>query len=593
MFRALTDPPRTNRGSRAGNDPRNLSTQCLDILTNREIIAVSQDPLVVRGKLVYQGTPGAGQPTAKPVPINMGGGLLWWPNASWVPVVPPIGAGTLSTYERIPKTYNVSDCIGCGDPPESLCWNDSRPSVPRGEFAEGAHCNKPGVGVNVSHPHHAFTLQVWARPLHNGDVAIVAFNRGAAPVQASVTAEMAGLKSLSALTVRDLWLKKELPTPRDGAALEVEVAPHGVRALRLVTARSSLSSSKRLAAFRPILKRDGRDDAPTRTVMAWVSTSVANWKQCATFLGPGGEAEGTVNAISIDNLYSFNPARGLEDMFTADDAAIAEHKTLWKDGGFRTYPMIGFGANITALRPLLSSASWQEKFISFLTSEAVTHTYDGINIDFEPKTDVVHPKNNPTARDALALADLLSALGSRLHANNKTLSLDAMAVTGACWTNGTGRHYPKIDSEPCPWIRRLWDLSALSGVDELDRIISMDTYTANSTEWPMDLIQYQYFFPIKRCGIGLCPLGCNHPQPTETCVASRIGAAVVYGAAQIDLWSLWDSTARNWTTVREAWQPWIAPLRRFLKGEDAQNAQSAAAGLCWNERDGSGSLTNP
>lgn len=229
MFRALTDPPRTNRGSRAGNDPRNLSTQCLDILTNREIIAVSQDPLVVRGKLVYQGTPGAGQPTAKPVPINMGGGLLWWPNASWVPVVPPIGAGTLSTYERIPKTYNVSDCIGCGDPPESLCWNDSRPSVPRGEFAEGAHCNKPGVGVNVSHPHHAFTLQVWARPLHNGDVAIVAFNRGAAPVQASVTAEMAGLKSLSALTVRDLWLKKELPTPSarggGGATRRARAAP--------------------------------------------------------------------------------------------------------------------------------------------------------------------------------------------------------------------------------------------------------------------------------------------------------------------------------------------------------------------------------
>ena len=237
----------------------------------------------------------------------------------------------------------------------------------------------------------------------------------------------------------------------------------------------------------------GKPEQQQRTVMAWVSTPIANWKQCAAFLGSGGEAEGTVSAISIDNLYSFVPDRGYEDMLTKDDAAIAEHKTLWQDGGFHTYPMIGLGgrANISALRPLLFNASWQEKFIAFLASEATAREYDGYNIDFEPQVDVAHRESNPTARDALALADLLSALGSRLHAENKTLSLDSMAVTGACWTNGTGHRYPVLDSEPCPWIRRLWDLSALSAVDELDRIISMDTYTTNSTEWPMDLMQYQ------------------------------------------------------------------------------------------------------
>ena len=49
-----------------------------------------------------------------------------------------------------------------------------------------------------------------------------------------MTAAMAGLKSLGGVAVRDLWLKKELPAPSGGAALDVEVAPHGVRALRLV-----------------------------------------------------------------------------------------------------------------------------------------------------------------------------------------------------------------------------------------------------------------------------------------------------------------------------------------------------------------------
>ena len=119
-----------------------------------------------------------------------------------------------------------------------------------------------------------------------------------------------------------------------------------------------------------------------RTVMAWVSTAVENWKQCAAFLGSGGEAEGTVNAISIDNLYHFNPMLGFEGMLTADSLAIAAHKQLWQQGGFRTYPMIGLGgtANITTLRPLLFNHTWRSKFVAFLVQEAVAQRYDGINI---------------------------------------------------------------------------------------------------------------------------------------------------------------------------------------------------------------------
>ena len=35
----------------------------------------------------------------------------------------------------------------------------------------------------------------------------------------------------------------------------------------------------------------------------------------------------------------------------------------------------------------------------------------------------------------------------------------------------------------------------------------------------------------------------------------RIAAAVQYGAMEIDLWALWDSTASNWTQVETAWRP--------------------------------------
>jgi hypothetical protein len=40
----------------------------------------------------------------------------------------------------------------------------------------------------------------------------------------------------------------------------------------------------------------------------------------------------------------------------------------------------------------------------------------------------------------------------------------------------------------------------------------MDTYTANSSEYSIDLVQYQYFFPIENIGVGLCPLGCHRVQ---------------------------------------------------------------------------------
>ena len=239
-----------------------------------------------------------------------------------------------------------------------------------------------------------------------------------------------------------------------------------------------------------------------RTVMAFLSTGVENWAQCKSFLDEGGEAAGTVNAVSICNCYHFDPSA--TPMITPNPDVIAAHVATWQQPGsaFRTFPLIGFGGNISALQPLLSNATEQQHFVDFLVSEAVRWGYDGLNIDFEPLTDVLHPDNNPSPRDALGLAKLLAALGGGLRAANKTLQLDAMAVTGACWTSG-GHKFPALDRKPCPWIRSFWDLSALAEVRQLDRIISMDTYTANSSEFPADLVQYQYFFPVERIGIGL------------------------------------------------------------------------------------------
>ena len=57
-----------------GNDLRNMSAACLAIISNKDIIALNQDPLVARAKLVFQ------------FPMKQ------WPNANRLP---PLTAGDL------------------------------------------------------------------------------------------------------------------------------------------------------------------------------------------------------------------------------------------------------------------------------------------------------------------------------------------------------------------------------------------------------------------------------------------------------------------------------------------------------------------
>ena len=51
--------------------------------------------------------------------------------------------------------------------------------------------------------------------------------------------------------------------------------------------------------------------------------------------------------------------------------------------------MIGFSQNITILRNyLLMKKSQRDLFIQYIINEIMDNNYDGINIDFEPMTDV-------------------------------------------------------------------------------------------------------------------------------------------------------------------------------------------------------------
>ena len=126
--------------------------------------------------------------------------------------------------------------LGCGDPPESLCWNDTKPKVPKGEFSDGAHCNKPGPTVNVSDPHRAFKLQVWARPLQGGDLAVVLYNSHSLnSVEVAVSWEELHLPAGLAMSVRDVWAGRADPVAR--GRLSATVAPRDVKWVRLRPAK--------------------------------------------------------------------------------------------------------------------------------------------------------------------------------------------------------------------------------------------------------------------------------------------------------------------------------------------------------------------
>ena len=301
-----------------GNDIRSISAECMAIIGNREVIAVNQDPLVVRGKLVLQ-WPQAQWPAVDPpapartrraaadAPLPLGSLLMQPCNASdaaqlftwsssdrllrqgsqcltyggfheanvftgectgWTqPGVgsqqwaPNASAGTLVVVDNAEKVLDVYDCntVGAqavqvctaGSPPGD-CW--STPTGPPGCGALGQHwrfdftsstpspiASAISVGgapyasclaaAPLPPPPVDIQLQVWAKPMVDGSVAFVAFNRGTANLTANVTWGMLGWPDAQAATLRDLWAHADVPGQFQGL-FTTPVPPHSAAMFR-------------------------------------------------------------------------------------------------------------------------------------------------------------------------------------------------------------------------------------------------------------------------------------------------------------------------------------------------------------------------
>lgn len=278
-----------------GNDPRNMDQDCLDIITNADVIAVNQDPLVKRAKLVYQ-WPEAIWPNvssssssyrrnypltdqAAPAPYQTGSltmapcntsspAQLFTFNASGTGLLSNIGTNFCLTYggyheantflgsctnwtspgigsqlwyftnnntinnqDNPGKVLDIYDCNvtgtnsvqvctegaadcyassgnpGCGNNNQIFQFNFDSPTIPsviRSVLDNNEYCVTaaplPTPKVNIQ-------LQIWAKPLVDGSISAIAFNRSPGPLLANFTWSLIGIPPTATVNVTDLWTK--------------------------------------------------------------------------------------------------------------------------------------------------------------------------------------------------------------------------------------------------------------------------------------------------------------------------------------------------------------------------------------------------
>lgn len=304
---------------------------------------------------------------------------------------------------------------------------------------------------------------------------------------------------------------------------------------------------------------DAADAAANRTVMVWLSDGVGGvdekgYTELVDFIVSHNNA---INAVSVEGLYTF----ASDGSVKANATAVQLHQQ-WAQRGMKTFPILGCSELAWARKAFQNV----EAFTATLVNEITKYGFDGYNIDIEPATNVSDPSSatNPTDDDAAQFAKFLTHLADAMHALDppRTITVDTMSVVGACRST---YHYPK-NLEPCPWIRRFWNFQMLAE-STLDKALTMDTYTQNDTEFPLDMLYNQWYFPLDRLGIGLCPW-CwvnggmtGGVPPTQEELHSRFQSIYADGVLELDLWELGANS-----TLQAVWDPWWPYLEAFMAG---------------------------
>jgi hypothetical protein len=135
-------------------------------------------------------------------------------------------------------TQGGPDCTptsppGCGTTGQrwlAAGLSTGHPATIASAVGNGSHC----ISVVPLPPWPDIRIQVWAKPLANGDVAFVIFNRASQTYTANVTWSMLGRQDADRLALRDLWAHADLGVFQGSFA--TPVAPHSAVMVRAAAA---------------------------------------------------------------------------------------------------------------------------------------------------------------------------------------------------------------------------------------------------------------------------------------------------------------------------------------------------------------------
>ena len=156
----------------------------------------------------------------------------------------------------------------------------------------------------------------------------------------------------------------------------------------------------------------------------------------------------------------------------------------------------------------------------FLLKSASNEGFTGYNVDWEPT-------GPATSQDAADYATFMNQFSDAMHAAGKKLTM-----TYASWNP-------------------IWNLTLL-GKTNVDKIMTMSTYTANFTTFHKKLSEAIYSgVPLSKLGIGLQDDTSTPIDATE--IKLRCSMIRATGVEEIDIWQ---------APIPDYW---LDPLRRFVK----------------------------
>jgi len=246
-----------------GCDVRNMTNATIEILTNQEVIAISQDPLGVQGRRVDLGLQAGGFTV---ITQKCTGDLnqQWFLNSTGNTIVTLVDGSCIDLPSCSNSTALPSQTWAChvGVPGQSCnslnqqwiyanrtifsMWNGycltiNPPfTVQTDKCVRGASNQtwvyNPTLQTFSALDGTCLTLddrgtEVWAGPLLNGDKAVILFNKNPVPDTVTAIWGQVGLANSTKALVRDLWAHKDIGV--FALSYSAKVDPHGVVMLRL------------------------------------------------------------------------------------------------------------------------------------------------------------------------------------------------------------------------------------------------------------------------------------------------------------------------------------------------------------------------